>query len=98
MPYNEYLPDHKPDFQLFMVKDQDIPLKLPYGIQPPLKRRRFPSELLAMYPTAWPLGELPLNDFVFQCLERMEMYGSFAKRVHLERKWSHDIVTLHKLR
>lgn len=88
-PYNEDLPDHKPDVAFFRVWNGETPLRVPYKVGAGV-------EGLDEY---WRLGGtgFPTEAFVAECYNLIAGYGAFAKRVRLETEWRGGILGLHKL-
>ncbi|KAI0561531.1 Histone H2A deubiquitinase MYSM1 [Gracilaria domingensis] len=90
-PYNEQLPDHRPDLQFFRVSAGDAPLQMPFEVC----YSRLAQHLYPLRPHAI---TFPLDEFMGECYDLVSEYSTFGRRVRLEKEWRDDVLGVVKLK
>ncbi|PXF47960.1 Histone H2A deubiquitinase MYSM1 [Gracilariopsis chorda] len=93
-PYNEDLPDHRPDVEFFRVWAEECALKLSYEVC---------YNGLVQYLRATTVGNggeisFPLDSFMGECYDLITEYSSFGRRVRLDKNWRADVLGVDKLK
>lgn len=93
-PYNEDLPDHKPDIEFFRVWSEECALKLSYEVC---------YNRLVQYLRGTNVGNsaqvsFPLDSFMGECYDLITEYSSFGRRVRLDKDWRTGVLGVVKLK